>query len=282
VATELRWYGHYDQALALIEEGRAGEARQHLEAAAEQRGEPGRLVRTYGLRYVDYLPYLYLAVVSHMEGDLEAARGYLETSERWGVAQQTEVGSTLLPAYRILLQTSDLQEAEVAQQPPVPERVAEIVEAEVDPTEAAKPSYKVYEPRSTVISEREVEEVRTDVRRRCGISSDLHHSRLPWYFHYEMGLAMERRGDPQRALDALVAAAENRPVSQHGARMYGMWFTDYMPYFAIARAHANLGNWSCALDALEVSEDMGEVVEEDDEYAEFRALMAEVKENSKF
>ena len=32
-----------------------------------------------------------------------------------------------------------------------------------------------------------------------------------------------------------------------------MWFTDYRPYFEIARLHAHLGNWDCVVDALRVA-----------------------------
>jgi len=89
--------------------------------------------------------------------------------------------------------------------------------------------------------------------------------------------ALDSRGDPQRALEALLVATEHRPQSKRQARMYGMRFTDYVPYFWIAREHARLGNWECALDALRMSEQTGEVTERDPEFSEFRALVEDAK-----
>ena len=88
----------------------------------------------------------------------------------------------------------------------------------------------------------------------------------PWYFHYELGRDLYRRGDPQRALDALIEAATLRADPGHGARIYGMWFMDYLPYLEIARAHARLGNWDCAQNALEYSRQAKEVSERDKEF----------------
>jgi hypothetical protein len=84
-----------------------------------------------------------------------------------------------------------------------------------------------------------------------------------------------KRGDPQRALDALVAATDRRSLPQRGARMYGMWFTDYHPYLEIAAAHVQLGNWSCAFDALSLSRQLGEVAGGDEELGRFIRLSDE-------
>jgi hypothetical protein len=96
-----------------------------------------------------------------------------------------------------------------------------------------------------------------------------------------MGRNLERRGDPQRALDALIEAATQRADPAHGARIYGMWFVDYLPYYEIARAHAKLGNWDCAQNAIDFSKRAGEVSSRDKEFQEFRALALQTEQNLK-
>jgi hypothetical protein len=128
-----------------------------------------------------------------------------------------------------------------------------------------------------VLSDEEVARIESGIRDRCGIPSDVDPSGAPWYFFYEMALTLAERGDPQRALDALEAATNRRPDARHGARMYGMWFIDYLPYFQIARAHAALGNWECAFDALQLSESMGEVSPADDEYPDLEELRRRIE-----
>jgi len=64
-------------------------------------------------------------------------------------------------------------------------------------------------------------------------------------------------------------------MPKRSARMYGMWFTDYRPYLEIAQAHVQLGNWACAFDALSLSRQLEEVVEEDEEFARFMELTDE-------
>jgi len=55
-----------------------------------------------------------------------------------------------------------------------------------------------------------------------------------------------------------------------------VWFLDYLPYFHIARAHALLGNWECAADALALSQRKTEVSAKDAEYAELKELAREI------
>lgn len=156
--------------------------------------------------------------------------------------------------------------------------------AAVDPTQRASersdgslPGYRDFEPQPPVLSDEQLQEVEREVLRRCGLDGATPARQAPWYFHYELGLELARRGDPQRALDALLEATERREASKRGARMYGMWFTDYLPYFQIARLHVVLGNWSCAADALRRSEEEGEVSPETREYPELLELLDEVR-----
>jgi hypothetical protein len=135
--------------------------------------------------------------------------------------------------------------------------------------------FKVYPKRPGVLPEKDAEAIAAVVAARCRLPGP-RPRRAPWYFHYELGLELARRGDPQRALDALVEAVNRRGEPQHDARLYGLWFLDYLPYFHIARAHALLGNWDCAADALALSERKAELSAKDAEYAELKELAREI------
>ena len=83
---------------------------------------------------------------------------------------------------------------------------------------------------------------------------------------------------PSAALDALIDSVDRRPDPQRKARLYGMWFMDYLPYLQIARAHARLGNRECALDALRLSQELGEVSPDDRDVTELEGLLADLKD----
>jgi hypothetical protein len=120
--------------------------------------------------------------------------------------------------------------------------------------------------------------IRREVLSRCRLPADSKAADAPWYFHYELGLSLlGDHGDPQRALDALIDSVDRRPEPQRKARLYGMWFLDYLPYIQIAKAHAQLGNRECALDALRLSQEMGEVSPGDRDVLELKSLLGDVK-----
>jgi hypothetical protein len=144
------------------------------------------------------------------------------------------------------------------------------------PPPAAR-DYKSFERRPTVLSDAELNRLRGVVLSRCGLAPATNPTSAPWYFHYELGLELERRGDPQRALDAFLEAATRKARPARMSRMYGMWFKDYTPYFEIAKAHVALGNWQCAADALHASETAREVGQNEPAYRELQELKSEVK-----
>ena len=85
-------------------------------------------------------------------------------------------------------------------------------------------------------------------------------------------LPASKTSDPQRGLDALILAANVREESRRKSRMYGMWFTDYLPYFRIAQAHSKLGNWRCAMDAMRLSARYSEFSPADSGYRDYSDL----------
>lgn len=89
---------------------------------------------------------------------------------------------------------------------------------------------------------------------QCGMADSGKSGGLPWYFHFEYGRALLQAGDASRAVHQIAEAATLNPQSQADKRMYGMWYADYFPYVDLAMAHAQLGNWPCAADALKLAE----------------------------
>jgi hypothetical protein len=139
----------------------------------------------------------------------------------------------------------------------------------------SQPTYKEFSRKPVSLTEDEFAKIRRRIARQCGLRPESDLSRAPWYFHYELALELARKADPQRALDALIEATAHRPWPERGARMYGVWFTDYLPYFQIARLHVQLGNWVCASDALRLSEEMREISKSDSESRELKELKEE-------
>jgi hypothetical protein len=99
--------------------------------------------------------------------------------------------------------------------------------------------------------------LRRKVLVQCGL--DASRNVLPWYFHFAYAQALLNAGDAQRAVVHLTRSIDLRPEPRAHKRTYGMWFTEYLPYFELAQAHARLANWPCAEHAMALSQTMGEV-----------------------
>ena len=99
--------------------------------------------------------------------------------------------------------------------------------------------------------------LRRKVLVQCGLDSA--RGVLPWYFHFTYAQALLEAGDARRAVVELSQSIELKPEPRAHKRTYGMWFTDYLPYFQLAEAHAKLDNWPCADHALQLSQSTGEI-----------------------
>jgi len=139
------------------------------------------------------------------------------------------------------------------------------------------PGFKSFTRRPPVLPEAEYETLKKRVMERCNVSPGIAPGQAPWYYHYELGLELAKKGDPQRALDALIEAVDKKPEPQRNARLYGMWFKDYLPYFEIARVHASLGNWECVDDAVTLSQKTLEVGSGDKEQRDLLDLRSEAQ-----
>lgn len=241
------WYERYAEGVRLIEQGKGAEALPHLDAAVAARADEGLQVPTGRGQYVDYMPHVYLAIANHMAGDVARARRELQLAETSGVAAKSEVGSSLLGAYELLLRDSS----------------------------STRPLYSVYEAKEPVLTREEFNLLRDDVLRKCDLPSNTNLKEAPWYANYELGLELERKGDSPRALSHFIDAVAKRPNPARRARMYGMWLIDYYPYFHIARAHVRLQNWDCAKNALDISTRLRELPTNAPESHEARSLQRE-------
>jgi hypothetical protein len=128
-----------------------------------------------------------------------------------------------------------------------------------------------------VLTEEEFALLRNDVLSKCDLPLDTKLGQAPWYANYELGLALERKGDYPRALTHFIDAVAHRPNPQKQARMYGMWLIDYYPYFHIARSHVRLGNWQCAKNALDISQRLAEVPNAAPEASELVSLVKQTE-----
>ena len=98
-----------------------------------------------------------------------------------------------------------------------------------------------------------VDQLRRKVLAQCGLP-DGAASGLPWYFHFEFGRELLSQGDARRAVGELSMAVDLNPMPRASKRMYGMWYVDYFPYYQLALAHSALGNWTCAANAMRLSQ----------------------------
>jgi len=114
------WYDHYQDALTLIEKGSYEEAEQELNEAIKLRPASALRERTYGVHFIDYLPYYYLGVCylrTERYGDAIKA---FDTEEDKGAIRRDELHSELV-ALR--------EEAQDAEQQRVFRRLKDDVEA---------------------------------------------------------------------------------------------------------------------------------------------------------
>jgi hypothetical protein len=120
----------------------------------------------------------------------------------------------------------------------------------------------------------EVDALRRKVLIQCGIDSS--RNVLPWYFHFAYGQALLEAGDARRAVAELSRSIDLKPEPRTRKRTYGMWFTDYLPYFQLAEAHAKLNNWPCAERAMQLSQSSGEAASGGIEKTRIRALQERI------
>ena len=117
---------------------------------------------------------------------------------------------------------------------------------------AEEQSLRDFQRKPFLLTEAEVQRVKEEIRTRCNLPP-ANEVAYPWYYHYELGVALQKHKDWQRSLDSLISALDRRDRPQKSSRIYGMWFLDYYPYYNIGLAHYHLGNWKCAVQSFRLS-----------------------------
>ena len=94
------WYEHYEKAEQALQKEAWREAIDELQQALERKGDSGYRVRTYGMKVVDYLPYLKLGIAYHHLGLHDAALEAFDTEERLNVFHEVPVAAADLERFR--------------------------------------------------------------------------------------------------------------------------------------------------------------------------------------
>jgi len=95
-----QWYEHYARAEQALIDSDYATAVAELNQAIARRGDSGARVRTYGMRVVDYFPYLKLGIAYFASGEFEAALRAFDTEEQLGAIQGSEDAMGELSRFR--------------------------------------------------------------------------------------------------------------------------------------------------------------------------------------
>jgi hypothetical protein len=234
----------YEKALQRIEEQEYSVAMEFLKEAIELRPAPGVQVPTSTLRYLDYLPYLFLGIAAAELEEPDLATQYLDLSTSYGAVIQSQGGQALLKRYRLQLANKKVLQDPIA-----------------DP--------------SAGLSQEEFEKLEIEIVSRCNLDSSKPRNAYPWYFDYELGLELLKHDDPARALESFLASLGKKDQPQDMARIYGMWYMKYAPFYNIGLAHYELGNYACMRDAFDTSKALNELEVDDESYKERERLTKE-------
>ena len=108
------WYVHYENAEQALKAGKWSKAVSELQQAIGRKGDSGARVRSYGMKVVDYFPYLKLGIAYHQLGEESAALEAFDTEERLGVVQSSPEARKELAKYRQLVAQAQQQATSTA------------------------------------------------------------------------------------------------------------------------------------------------------------------------
>lgn len=97
------------------------------------------------------------------------------------------------------------------------------------------------------------EAILDQVQDRCGLPDLPDRTLYPWHYDYEASQAFIKEGMYDAGIQYLYRALDKKGRPEEKSRIYGMWFTDYHPYFLLAKAFHHEGSDDCARQALERS-----------------------------
>lgn len=84
------WHEDYGKALRALKSNNWQTATELLNSTIRQKGNPKTRAKTYGLRFIDYLPYLYRGIAYYNLGEYRKARNDLEKSLQFGQVQKAK------------------------------------------------------------------------------------------------------------------------------------------------------------------------------------------------
>ncbi len=93
------WYQHYAKAERALVDEDWNEAILELNSALEKRGESGAHIRSYGMRVVDYFPYLKLGIAYYHLGHTDSALRAFETERNFGAIQEIATALAVLEEF---------------------------------------------------------------------------------------------------------------------------------------------------------------------------------------
>lgn len=243
-ADQPSWRTNYEKGLQFIAQGQYQDGADYLRMAVADKP----ISEIVAADKLEYLPYLQLAICYMHLDKPRLAEEFLNLEDALSAVHQSTAGQKLLKEYRNQVKTRP-------------------------DSGVAEKSIRDYDRRNGLLSDPEVVQLKEEIRKQCRLPKADERT-YPWYYHYELGLALKQKDDWQRALDSFISALDNRDRPQKFSRIYGMWFIDYYPYYYIGLAHYHLGNWKCADSSFQLSQMMEDIPKDSVEFrdlAEFKA-----------
>jgi len=96
------WYDYYADAEKALREQKWAEAASNLVEAIRLKPDPGIALPTYGMRYVNYFPYLKLGIAYYNLGNYNASLQALDREEKAGAVLRSDADRKNLEAFRRL------------------------------------------------------------------------------------------------------------------------------------------------------------------------------------
>ena len=84
------WFEEYQQAVEMLEDGKADQASSILEQLVEEYPQPITALRIPGNRFIDYLPYFQQARAKLELGDVKSATEKLNKAESYGALTESD------------------------------------------------------------------------------------------------------------------------------------------------------------------------------------------------
>src|SRR6266850_740512 len=128
------WYEHYIRGEDAVKAADWKTAVNEFTESIQQKAEPQLGVRTYGMNFIDYLPYLKLGIAYYNLGEFEKALRAFDTEESFGVVKRTKADAGNLIAFRKLAE----EEAQKLKRLSEAQQLAAVVERSLGNARAAE------------------------------------------------------------------------------------------------------------------------------------------------